>query len=64
MLWAAFFNFVAVFVLGMAVAKMVGKGIIEPEAVNKHVLVSALMGAIAWNLLTWWLGSRPPRRTR
>ena len=55
-LWAAFFNFVAVFVLGVAVAKTVGKGIILPEAVNNHVLLSALTGAIAWNLLTWWLG--------
>ena len=55
-LWAAFFNFVAVFVLGVAVAKTVGKGIILPEAVNNHVLLSALAGAIAWNLLTWWLG--------
>src|SRR5688500_20209023 len=55
-LWAAFFNFIAVFVLGVAVAKTVGKGIILPEAVNNHVLLSALVGAIRWNLLTWWLG--------
>ncbi len=55
-IWAAFFNFIAVFVLGTAVAKTVGKGIILPEAVNNHVLLSALMGAITWNLLTWWLG--------
>jgi PiT family inorganic phosphate transporter len=55
-IWAAFFNFVAVFVLGVAVAKMVGKGIVMPEAVNNHVLASALTGAILWNLLTWWLG--------
>jgi PiT family inorganic phosphate transporter len=55
-LWAAFFNFVAVFVLGVAVAKTVGKGIVLPEAVNNHVLLSTLVGAIVWNLLTWWLG--------
>jgi inorganic phosphate transporter, PiT family len=55
-IWAAFFNFVAVFVLGVAVAKMVGKGIVVAEAVNNHVLFSALLGAIFWNLLTWWLG--------
>ncbi|HET9941354.1 MAG TPA: anion permease, partial [Candidatus Eisenbacteria bacterium] len=55
-IWAAFFNFVAVFVLGTAVAKMVGKGIVLPEAVNNHVLASALTGAIFWNLFTWWLG--------
>jgi PiT family inorganic phosphate transporter len=55
-LWAAVFNFLAVFILGVAVAKMVGKGTILPEAVNQHVILSALVGAIAWNLLTWWLG--------
>ncbi len=55
-LWAAVFNFLAVFILGVAVAKMVGKGTILPEAVNNHVIFSALVGAIAWNLLTWWLG--------
>ncbi len=55
-LWAAFFNFIAVFVLGTAVAAMVGKGIIEAAAVNNHVIFSALSGAIVWNLLTWWLG--------
>jgi PiT family inorganic phosphate transporter len=54
--WAAFFNFVAVFVLGVAVAKMVGKGIVLPAAVDNHVIFSALMGAIVWNLFTWWLG--------
>jgi PiT family inorganic phosphate transporter len=54
--WAAFFNFLAVFILGVAVAKMVGKGIIVSEAVNHHVILSALTGAIVWNLLTWWLG--------
>ncbi|HEX7076850.1 MAG TPA: inorganic phosphate transporter [Candidatus Eisenbacteria bacterium] len=54
--WAAFFNFIAVFVLGEAVAKTVGKGIVITEAVNNHVLLSALVGAIVWNLLTWWLG--------
>ena len=55
-LWAAFFNFIAVFVLGTEVAKMVGKGIVLPEAVNNHVLLAALTGAIFWNLFTWWLG--------
>jgi PiT family inorganic phosphate transporter len=54
--WAAFFNFLAVFVLGEAVAKTIGKGIVASEAVNNHVLLSALVGAIVWNLLTWWLG--------
>jgi PiT family inorganic phosphate transporter len=55
-LWAAFFNFIAVFILGVAVAKTVGKGIIVAEAVSNHVLFAALIGAVLWNLLTWWLG--------
>ncbi|HET7904936.1 MAG TPA: inorganic phosphate transporter [Candidatus Eisenbacteria bacterium] len=54
--WAGFFNFIAVFLLGVAVAKTVGKGIIVTEAVSNHVLLAALVGAISWNLLTWWLG--------
>src|SRR5881628_673545 len=59
-LWAAFFNFIAVFILGVAVAKMVGKGIVVSEAVNNHVLFSALVGAISWNLLTCWLSLPTP----
>ena len=55
-IWAAFFNFIAVFILGVAVAKTVGKGIIVTEAVSNHVLFAALVGAVLWNLLTWWLG--------
>ena len=55
-IWAGFFNFIAVFILGVAVAKTVGKGIIVTEAVNNHVLFAALVGAVLWNLFTWWLG--------
>ncbi|MEQ1488297.1 MAG: inorganic phosphate transporter [Methylotenera sp.] len=55
-LWAAFFNFVAFLVFGTAVAKMVGKGIIDPDIVNNAVIFGALCGAITWNILTWWLG--------
>ena len=55
-LWAAVFNFLAVFILGVAVAKMVGSGIITAESVNNHVIVAALSGAVLWNLITWWLG--------
>ena len=55
-LWAAFFNFVAFLVFGTAVAKMVGKGIIDPDIVNNAVIFGALCGAISWNLITWWLG--------
>ena len=53
--WAAFFNFVAVWFLGVKVADTVGK-FIHPDAATNTVLLAALLGAIAWNLLTWWLG--------
>jgi len=52
--WAAFFNFVAAFTFGTAVAKMVGKGIVHPDAVTVPVILAGLIGAIVWNLLTWW----------
>ena len=55
-LWAAFFNFIAFVIFGTAVAKMVGKGIIDPDIVNNAVSFGALNGAIIWNLITWWLG--------
>lgn len=55
-LFAAFFNFAAIFVFGLHVAETVGKGIIDANIVNPEVIFAALMGAIVWNLLTWWLG--------
>ena len=55
-MWAAFFNFVAVFFLGVHVAKTVGTGIIHPSAVDNYLILAALGGAIIWNLITWWLG--------
>jgi len=55
-LWAAFFNFAAAFIVGTAVAKTIGKGLIEPAAVNPDVVLAGLLGAIAWNLITWWFG--------
>ncbi len=54
--WAAFFNFVAFLVFGLAVADTIGRGVIATSIVDAAVLVGALAGAIAWNLLTWWLG--------
>jgi PiT family inorganic phosphate transporter len=54
--WAAFFNFVAVFVLGTGVAMTVGKGVVNPESITVPVIFSALVGAIIWNVLTWWYG--------
>ena len=55
-LWAAFFNFIAFLIFGTAVAKMVGKGLIDPNIVNNAVIFGALCGGITWNLITWWLG--------
>lgn len=54
--WAAFFNFVAAFVLGTAVAKTIGKGMIRLDDVTQYVVIAGLAGAIVWDLLTWWLG--------
>jgi inorganic phosphate transporter, PiT family len=55
-LWAAFFNFVAAFVLGTHVAKTIGNGMIDLNVVNHEVVLSGLIGAIAWNLITWYYG--------
>ena len=54
--WAAFFNFVAAFFLGTAVAKTIGKGMIHIDSVTQYVVIAGLMGAIVWDLLTWWWG--------
>src|SRR5882672_8718231 len=54
--WAAFFNFVAAFFFGTAVASTIGKGMVHIEMVNQQVLLSALLGAITWNLITLILG--------
>ncbi len=54
--WAAFFNFIAFLFFSHAVANTIGKGIIDPAIVTPAVIFGALMGAILWNLLTWWLG--------
>ena len=54
--WAAFFNFVAAFVLGTAVAKTIGSGMIHIEDVTQYVVITGLLGAIVWDLLTWWWG--------
>jgi inorganic phosphate transporter, PiT family len=55
-IWAAFFNFVAAFVFGTAVAKAISSGIIDPKQATGTVILAALIGAIVWNLLTWWWG--------
>jgi inorganic phosphate transporter, PiT family len=55
-IWAAFFNFIAFLFFGLHVAQTIGTGIISPEIVDGRVIFGALMGAIAWNLITWWGG--------
>jgi len=54
--WAAFFNFLAYFTFGVAVAATIGKGIIDPRAVDHVVVFGALIGAIVWNVVTWVYG--------
>lgn len=55
-IFAAFFNFVAIFIFHLSVAATVGKGIVEPGVVNTHVVFGALIGAITWNVVTWYYG--------
>jgi len=54
--WAAFFNFIAAFAFDLHVAKTIGKGLVHIEAVDIYVIAAGLVGAIIWNLLTWYLG--------
>jgi len=55
-LFAAFFNVVAIFVFHLSVAATVGKGIVQPGVVDTHVVFGALVGAITWNVITWYYG--------
>jgi inorganic phosphate transporter, PiT family len=55
-LFAAFFNVVAVFIFQLKVAATVGKGIVDADVVDQYVVFGALIGAITWNLVTWWYG--------
>ncbi len=54
--FAAFFNFIAIFIFHLSVAATVGKGIVSPGVVDTHVVFGALAGAITWNLITWYYG--------
>ncbi len=54
--WAAFFNFVSAFTFGTGVAGTVGKGFVDLQMVTTNVILAGLIGAIAWDLITWWLG--------
>lgn len=54
--WASLFNFVAIFIFHLKVASTVGKGIVDASVIDHYVVFGALMGAIAWNGITWWAG--------
>ena len=54
--FAAFFNFVALFVFQLKVAATVGKGIVDPSIVDHYVIFGALVGALFWNIITWYYG--------
>jgi PiT family inorganic phosphate transporter len=54
--WAAFFNLVAAFMFDVHVAKTIGRGLIDLHAVNEYVILGGLLGAISWNLITWYFG--------
>jgi len=54
--WAAFFNFVAFLVFGLHVANTIGTGVIVPSIVDHYVILGALIGAIVWNVITWYYG--------
>src|SRR5476651_749043 len=55
-IWAAFFNFVAAFTFGTAVARTIGKGMVDLSAVTYGVIFAGLLGAIIWDLFTWYIG--------
>src|SRR5262245_26203136 len=55
-IFAASFNFIALFIFHLSVAATIGKGIAMPGVVDHHVVFGALAGAIAWNLITWYYG--------
>ena len=54
--WAAFFNFAAFLIFGVHVAKTIGKGVVDPAAVTPLIILAAVLGALFWNLITWWIG--------
>src|SRR6266550_2264477 len=55
-IWASFFNFVAAFAFGTAVAKTVGSGLVDVKIVTFSVIFAGLVGAIVWDLITWYYG--------
>ena len=55
-IWAAFFNFIAFLFFGLHVAATIGKGIVDPDVIDTYVVFGALVGAISWNIITWYFG--------
>lgn len=55
-IWAAFFNFIAFLFFGLHVANTIGKGVVHPEAINTAVIAAGLIGAIIWDIITWYWG--------
>src|SRR5215217_2864722 len=55
-IFAAFFNVVAISIFQLKVAATIGKGIVVPGVVDHHIVFGALVGAVAWNIVTWWYG--------
>ncbi len=54
--WAALFNVLAIAIFELKIAATVGKGIVDPQVIDHQVIFGALMGALAWNIITWWFG--------
>ncbi len=54
--WAAAFNFIAFLVFGVHVARTIGKGVVDPAVVTPTIILAAVLGALLWNIMTWWLG--------
>src|SRR5277367_6419356 len=54
--WAAFFNFIAFLFFGLSVANTIGKGVVDPSVIDPIVILAALVGAIFWDVVTWYFG--------
>ena len=54
--WAALFNVLAIAIFELKIAATVGKGIVDPQVIDHQVIFGALVGALAWNIITWWFG--------
>jgi PiT family inorganic phosphate transporter len=54
--WAAFFNFLAYFFFKLAIANVIGTGLVHPDIISPYVIFAALTGALTWNIVTWYFG--------